>query len=92
MSLLAVILRMQDMATKRGEAGWLDEGNNRITPHGFRTSFRSWCGDKGVSREIAEMSLAHKIGSAIEQAYARTDLLERRREVINRWCDFTDPQ
>lgn len=88
MTLLAVILRMHEALVERGEPGWLDEHGERITPHGFRTSFRTWCGDHAVPRELAEMSLAHKIGSAVEQAYARNDLLDRRREVVEKWCTF----
>lgn len=57
------------------------------TAHGFRTSFRTWCGDHGVDRELAELSLGHRIGNAVEQAYARSDLLDRRRAVMARWAD-----
>jgi len=39
-------------------------------------------------RQIAEASLAHKVGNAVEQAYARSDLLERRRVLMARWTDF----
>ena len=53
--------------------------------HGFRSSFRDWCGDTGQDREIAEHCLAHVTGSATERAYARTDLLERRRAVMDAW-------
>jgi integrase len=59
-----------------------------VTLHGFRSSFRSWCGDHRVERELAEQSLAHKYGSAVEQAYNRTQMLERRRPVMQRWADF----
>lgn len=62
-------------------------GITEATPHGFRTSFRTWCGDHGVDRELAELSLAHRIGSSVEQAYSRSDLLDRRRAVMARWAD-----
>ena len=55
------------------------------TVHGFRSSFRDWCGEQGVARELAEGCLSHKVGSSVEQAYARSDLLERRREVMEQW-------
>lgn len=58
------------------------------TVHGFRSSFRDWCGERGVAREIAEGCLSHKVGSSVEQAYARSDLLERRRQVMQAWGDF----
>lgn len=55
------------------------------TLHGMRSSFRDWCGETGVAREVAEACLAHRIGNAAEQAYARSDLLTRRREVMEAW-------
>ena len=54
------------------------------TPHGLRSSFRDWCGETGVPREVAEACLAHVVGG-VEGAYARSDLLERRREVMEDW-------
>lgn len=57
-------------------------------PHGFRTSFRSWCSDTRVPREVAEASLAHVIRDKVEAAYARSDLLSRRREVMEAWSDY----
>jgi integrase len=59
-----------------------------VTSHGFRSSFRDWCGDQGVERELAEHSLAHQVGNATETAYARSSLIERRRPIIQRWADF----
>ena len=52
------------------------------TVHGFRSSFRSWCSDEEVDRELTEQALAHAVGSQVEQRYARSDVLERRREVM----------
>jgi integrase len=60
----------------------------KASPHGFRSSFRDWCGDTGVPRELAEMALAHSVGSKVEAAYARSSLLERRRPVMQAWADF----
>ena len=58
------------------------------TLHGFRSTFRVWAADQSVSREIAELCLAHRIGSAAEQAYARGDVLARRREVMEAWAHY----
>jgi hypothetical protein len=58
-----------------------------VTLHGMRTAFRSWCGDHGIEREVAEQSLAHKFGNAVEQAYNQAAMLERRRPVMQRWAD-----
>ncbi|WP_434053616.1 MAG: tyrosine-type recombinase/integrase [Roseibium sp.] len=60
-----------------------------VTVHGFRSTFRDWASEYAhAPREIAEMSLAHRIGSAVEQAYARSDLLEKRRELLIKWSEF----
>lgn len=59
------------------------------TVHGFRSTFRDWASEEAnAPREVAEMSLAHKVGSDVERAYARSDLLERRRELMERWSKF----
>ena len=52
--------------------------------HGFRSSFRDWCGDSGQPRELAEMALAHVV-KGVEGAYARSDLFERRRKLMDEW-------
>ena len=60
-----------------------------VTVHGFRSTFRDWASEVAKApREVAEMSLAHKVGSDVERAYARSDLLERRRVLIERWSGF----
>lgn len=58
------------------------------TAHGFRSSFRDWCSEKGYSRDLAERSLAHTIKDKVEAAYHRTDLLEQRRELMDAWAAF----
>ena len=55
-------------------------------PHGFRASFRTWAEDTGVSWELAETILGHTIKGKVERAYARSDLLERRRPVMEAWA------
>jgi integrase len=60
-----------------------------VTVHGFRSTFKDWVSENtSASREIAEMSLAHKVGSDVERAYARSDLLERRRKLMEEWCEY----
>jgi len=60
-----------------------------VTPHGFRSSFRTWAGDASTfPREIAEAALAHVIGDAAEQSYNRGDALERRRALMDTWAAF----
>ncbi|MEL6101826.1 MAG: site-specific integrase [Pseudomonadota bacterium] len=60
-----------------------------VTVHGFRSTFRDWASEfANAPREVAEMSLAHRSGSQVENAYARSDLLERRRALMVKWSDF----
>jgi len=60
-----------------------------VTAHGFRSSFRDWAGDcTSFPRELAEASLAHRVGDATELAYRRSDAIERRRALMTAWCDY----
>jgi len=60
-----------------------------ITAHGFRSSFRDWSAEKtNFPREVCEAALAHTVRDATEAAYRRTDLFERRRELMNTWAAF----
>lgn len=60
-------------------------------PHGFRSSFRTWCAEAtDVPREIAEAALAHSTGSAIENTYRRSDYLEKRRSLMERWASHVN--
>ena len=63
---------------------------NRTTVHGFRSSFRDWASEcTNTAHAVMELSLAHKVGSAVEQAYARSNLLTKRRTLLGRWAKFT---
>jgi len=57
------------------------------TPHGMRAAFRSWCSDTGQPRELAEAALGHAV-RGVEAAYARSDMLERRRPMMEEWADY----
>ena len=58
-------------------------------PHGFRSSLRVWLADcTDAPHQVAETVIAHSIGSAVVKAYLRTDFLEQRRALMNRWADF----
>ena len=60
-----------------------------VTVHGFRSTFRDWASEvAGAPREVAEMSLSHRIGSQVELAYARSDMLEKRRLLMDQWSNF----
>lgn len=58
-------------------------------PHGFRTSFRTWVQDTDAATfDVAETALGHAVGSKVERAYARSDLLERRRVLAENWANY----
>jgi integrase len=64
----------------------------RVTTHGFRSSFRDWAGNEThFPRELAEHALAHVIGDKAEQAYRRSDALEKRRALMAGWATFCEP-
>ena len=59
-------------------------------PHGFRSSFRDWTAEAtNTPREVAETCLGHVSGGAVELAYRRTDYLEQRRALMERWGNWT---
>jgi integrase len=61
----------------------------QITVHGFRSTFRDWASEVAhAPREIAEMSLSHQVGSNVERSYARSDLLDRRRVLMEKWSAY----
>jgi integrase len=89
MSLSAVMRRMQDSDEKAGGLGFIDPRNKRpAVPHGLRSTFRQWAAERGYPRDMAEIALAHFIGSEVERAYQRSDMLERRRAMMADWAGF----
>jgi integrase len=63
------------------------------TVHGFRSSFRDWAGNEtSFPREIIEAALAHVIGDKAEQAYRRSDALEKRRKLMDAWGAHCEPK
>jgi integrase len=60
-----------------------------LTAHGFRATFKTWATDRtGFQHEIVEASLAHVVGSKVEQAYQRSDHFEKRRRLMQQWATF----
>lgn len=89
MTISAVMRRMQEAEVKAGRAGFLDPKNKRpAVPHGLRSTFRQWAAERGYPRDMAEIALAHFIGSEVERAYQRSDMLERRRAMMADWAGF----
>lgn len=58
------------------------------TAHGFRSSFRNWAADNGIDSDTAERALAHTISNKVQAAYERSDRLEARRTVMQKWGDY----
>jgi integrase len=64
-----------------------------VTVHGFRSSFRDWAGNEtSYPRDLIETALAHVIGDKAEQAYRRSDALEKRRKLMEAWATYCEPK
>lgn len=94
MTLSATMRRMHEAAKKKAggadDAGYLDPRNKRpAVPHGLRSTFRDWAAEKTqYPGDMAEVALAHRISSAVEAAYRRGDMVEKRRRMMADWADF----
>jgi len=85
MSLSAVMKKIAEANPGR----FLDQKSGRpAVPHGLRSTFRDWAAERGIDRDLAEMALAHTVGSQVERAYRRSDMFERRRKLGEDWCAF----
>ena len=64
-------------------------GKTDVTTHGFRSSFRDWCGDQtNFPREVAEAALAHAVKGKVEAAYRRATAVEKRRKLMEAWARY----
>ena len=60
-------------------------------PHGFRSTFRDWAAEEtDHPREVIEAALAHVVRNRVEAAYARSDLFDRRRGLMDDWARYLD--
>jgi integrase len=85
MALSACMRRINDAR----EGGYLDPRSGRpAVPHGLRSTFRDWTAERGYPRDMAEIALAHTVGSDVERAYRRSDMLDRRRAMMAAWGAF----
>jgi integrase len=81
--MLTVVNRMHK------EQGWVDDFGTKITVHGFRSTMRDYVAEQtDIDRDVAEMILAHTAGNAVEKAYRRGDLLDKRRVAMQVWSDY----
>lgn len=94
MTLSATMRRMHEAAKQKAggaeDAGYLDPRNKRpAVPHGLRSTFRDWAAEKTqYPGDMAEVALAHRISNAVEAAYRRGDMMDKRRRMMADWADF----
>ena len=90
MTVSAVMRRMNDSDIAEGGPGFVDRVSKRpAVPHGLRSTFRDWAAERtNFPGEMAEVALAHRIGSAVEAAYRRGDMIEKRRSMMGEWTAF----
>lgn len=88
MAMLALLKRVNS-----GERKWVDPASGKgIVPHGFRATFRTWAEETtNFPNAVVEEAMGHVVGSAVERAYRRTDVLERRRELMAAWAHHCEP-
>ncbi|PIE15316.1 MAG: integrase [Rhodobacterales bacterium] len=90
MSLSGTMKRLHSKDLADGGAGFVDRVSKRpAVPHGLRSTFRDWVSERThFPGDMAEVALAHKISNAVEAAYRRGDMIEKRRQMMEAWSDF----
>jgi integrase len=84
---------LSDMALSQLMRGMRERGDLSVNavPHGFRSSFRIWAAEQtSYPDEIRKAASGHAVGDAVKEAYQRTDLLDKRRRLMNDWAVFLD--
>ncbi|QLQ20641.1 MAG: integrase arm-type DNA-binding domain-containing protein [Exiguobacterium profundum] len=88
---LSMLMKRQHAASiEAGGAGYVDRVTRRpAVPHGLRSTFRDWVAERTqYPGEMAEVALAHRISNAVEAAYRRGDMIEKRRAMMEDWARF----
>jgi integrase len=90
MTLSATMKRMHQADVAAGGAGFIDGVSKRpAVPHGLRSTFRDWAAELTTyPGDMAEVAIAHKISNAVEAAYRRGDMIEKRRRMMEDWGDY----
>ena len=74
-------MAMLNLLERMGHAG--------VTVHGFRSAFKDWARDRtGFENYVVEAALAHTVGDKVEAAYARSDVINKRRKLMQAWADY----
>ena len=93
MSISAVMRRMHETEIKQGRVGYLDSQSGKpAVPHGLRSTFRDWADNNAWPLDLKKKALAHANGDRTEMAYARADLVDRRRPMMEAWSGFLASQ
>jgi len=90
MTLSATMRRLHEADIAADGPGFVDRVSKRpAVPHGLRSTFRDWAAERTqYPGDMAEVALAHRISSAVEAAYRRGDMIEKRRRMMADWADF----
>ncbi|AUQ95611.1 putative phage integrase, catalytic core [Phaeobacter inhibens] len=90
MTLSAAMKRLHKADIEAGGLGFIDRVSKRAAvPHGLRSTFRDWVAERThFPGDMAEVALAHKVGSAVEAAYRRGDMIEKRRLMMAAWAEY----
>ena len=90
MAMSMLMKRMHVADEAKGNRGFLDRVNKRpAVPHGLRSTFRDWVAERTTyAGEMAEVALAHRISNAVEAAYRRGDMVEKRRGMMEAWSNY----
>lgn len=85
-----VMRSMHEVDIERGGGGYVDARTKvQAVPHGLRSSFRVWVSERTeFDGDMAEIALAHMVGSKVRQAYDRSDMIEKRRGMMAAWGRF----
>ena len=89
-TLAASMKRIHAADLAAGREGFVDRVNKRpAVPHGLRSTFRDWVAEQTqYPGEMAKIALAHRVGNAVEAAYRRGDMIEKRRAMMADWSQF----
>ena len=89
MAMLTLLKRMNNVDGGK----WVDDATRRpIVVHGFRATFRKWAEETAqFPHAIVEEAMGHVVGTSVERAYRRTDVLERRRALMDAWANYCEP-
>ena len=90
MTISATLRRMHNTSVENGGDGWTEPATGRVAvPHGVRSSFKDWARNRStLPDEVSELQLAHVNDDKTRAAYARDELLEKRKTLMAEWCNF----